>query len=66
MVIEKIKMLGLFVISGGEVENGIEIRNKYYNIICMCFIFVICFLLYFCGVFEYYLCLVFKCSFLVL
>lgn len=52
--------------SGGEAENGTEIRNKHYNIICMCFIFAICFLLYFRGVSEYHLRLVFKCSPLVL
>lgn len=66
MATEETKTPGLLATNGGEAENGTEIRNKHYNIICMCFIFAICFLLYFRGVSEYHLRLVFKCSPLVL
>lgn len=66
MATEETKTPGLLATSGGEAENGTEIRNKHYNIICMCFIFAICFLLYFRSVSEYHLRLVFKCSPLVL
>ena len=66
MATEETKTPGLLATSGGEAENGTEIRNKRYKIICMCFIFAICFLLYFRGVSEYHLRSVFKCSPLVL